>query len=420
MSSSDIARSLEILRRGTVSIISEAELAEKLSASAKTGRPLRVKYGADPSAPDIHLGHTVPLRKLREFQDLGHLVVFIIGDFTALVGDPSGRSQTRKGLSREQVAENAWTYQEQVFKILDPARTEVVFNSSWLAPLTFAGVLDLASRYTVARMLERDDFHQRYREGLPISILEFLYPLMQGYDSVAVKADVEIGGTDQTFNLLVAREIQKEYGLPPQAVITLPLLEGTDGVRKMSKSLGNYIGVSEDPREIYGKVMSVSDVLMWRYYDLLSRSPPEEIARGREECAHGTANPMEWKKRLAFELAERFSSPEAARQAEAVFQRVTIEKKPPEDMAIHKISREELREGRISSRSIVDLLVKAGIAASKSEAWRKFSEGAVRLNANKIIAQRPLSSRDEKWFPLDTQQRNILSLKHTFIEIKLE
>jgi tyrosyl-tRNA synthetase len=380
MSPLDIKQAIEILKRGTVSVVSEAELAAKLSDAAKNGRPLRVKYGADPSAPDIHLGHTVPLSKLRQFQDLGHQVVFIIGDFTAMVGDPSGRSQTRKSLSREQVTANARTYQEQVFKILDPSRTEVVFNSSWLAPLTFAGVLDLASRYTVARMLERDDFQKRYRAGLPISVLEFLYPLMQGYDSVAVKADVEIGGTDQTFNLLVAREIQKEYGHSPQVILTLPLLEGTDGTQKMSKSLGNYIGVSEDPREIYGKVMSISDSLMWRYYELLSRAPSAEIARGREECARGE-NPMEWKKRLARELTERFSSTEGARLAEDHFARVHQDKNVPNNVDELVLPGAMLEGGGIRPAALLRM---AKFVASNSEARRKIAEGAVALNSDRV------------------------------------
>lgn len=380
MPDQDVKQSIEILRRGTVSVVSEAELAAKLEGSAKSKKPLRVKYGADPSAPDIHLGHTVPLSKLRQFQDLGHRVVFIIGDFTAMVGDPSGRSQTRKALSREEVTANARTYQEQVFKILDPAKTEVVCNSSWLAPLKFAGVLDLASRYTVARMLERDDFKKRHQSGLPISVMEFLYPLMQGYDSVAVKADVEIGGTDQTFNLLVAREIQKEYGSPPQVILTLPLLEGTDGTQKMSKSLGNYIGVSEDPRDIYGKVMSIPDSLMWRYYELLSRVSGAEIARGREECLRG-ANPMEWKKRLAFELSERFSSEMGARSAEEHFARVHQDKNVPINVEEMVISPADLGGGGISP---VALLRKANFVPSNSEARRKIAEGAVAINSDRV------------------------------------
>ncbi len=420
MPDQNVKQSIEILRRGAVSVVSEAELEAKLLASAKSGKPLRVKYGADPSAPDIHLGHTVPLSKLRQFQDLGHLVVFIIGDFTAMVGDPSGRSQTRKALSREEVTANARTYQEQVFKILDPAKTEVVYNSSWLAPLNFAGVLDLASRYTVARMLERDDFKKRYQSGLPISVLEFLYPLMQGYDSVAVKADVEIGGTDQTFNLLLAREIQKEYGASPQVILTLPLLEGTDGTQKMSKSLGNYIGVSEDPRDIYGKVMSISDSLMWRYYELLSRLSGSEVARGREECLRG-ANPMEWKKRLAFELSERFSSAEGARAAEEHFSHVHQKKLPPSEIPVVFVSSDRIRNGKeISSRTIVDLLAGAKLARSKSELWSNLAAGAIRLNGEKILGRRPMSLRDENWYAIDLNSKNVLSLgNRKFLEIKV-
>lgn len=371
-------RQFDILRRGAVQIVPEDEFRRKLEESASTGRPLRVKYGADPSAPDIHLGHTVPLMKLREFQDLGHLVVFIIGDFTALVGDPTGRSKTRQRLSREEVETNSRTYQEQVFKILDRARTEVVYNSAWLSPLTFADVVELSAKYTVARMLERDDFAKRYREGKPISVLEFLYPLMQGYDSVAVEADVEIGGTDQTFNLLVAREIQREYGRAPQAVLTLPLLEGTDGSQKMSKSLGNYVGIDESPADIYGKIMSISDDLMWRYYRLLSSLPEEEVDGFRETCAAGT-NPMDFKKRLAFEITARFAGAEGARSAERRFSRIHQEGLDPERMPEVGLSAAEA--GEISP---LELLVRSGLISSRSEGRRKLAEGAVSLDGKKL------------------------------------
>jgi len=376
-----VEEQIEIIRRGTVQIIPEDDLRQKLRRSIETGSPLRIKYGADPSAPDIHLGHTVPLRKLREFQDLGHLVVFIIGDFTALVGDPSGKSKTRKRLSSTEIMENARTYQEQVFKILDREKTEVVYNSSWLSALSFPDVIDLTSRYTVARMLERDDFANRYKSGKPISVLEFLYPLMQGYDSVAIKSDVELGGTDQTFNLLVARDIQKEYGETPQVIVTLPLLEGTDGVQKMSKSLGNYIGVSESALEIYGKIMSISDDLMWRYFDLLSGRNRDEIDKAKRDCASG-ANPMIWKKKLAFEISECFSSPEAAVAAREQFESVHQKKEIPAEMATVRLDPDEVSGVGIN---IVTLLRRAGLVDSNSEARRKIKEGAVSINNKKIF-----------------------------------
>lgn len=363
-----------------MNIVPVAELEARLRSALKESRPLRIKYGADPSAPDIHLGHTVPLRKLRQFQDLGHLVVFIIGDFTALVGDPSGRSKTRRRLTPEEVKENALTYQEQVFKILDRDRTEVLYNSHWLSELRFPQIVDLASRATVAQLLEREDFAQRYRQGKPISILEFLYPLMQGYDSVVVKADIELGGTDQTFNLLLAREIQREYGSLPQAIVTLPLLEGTDGIQKMSKSLGNYIGVSEPAREIFGKVMSISDDLMWRYYELLSQRSVEEVAVGRQEC-RSTTNPIIWKKQLAFELAARFAGDQAAEEARDYFEEVHQKKAVPEDMSEVFLRESELPDGAIS---IIELLRRSELVTSNAEARRKIVEGAVSYEGEKI------------------------------------
>ncbi len=375
-----VAKQMEVIRRGVVEIIPESELEDKLRSAQAESRPLRVKYGADPSAPDIHLGHTVPLGKLRQFQDLGHLVVFIIGDFTALVGDPSGRSKTRRRLSPEEVKTNALTYQEQVFKILDRDRTEVVYNSSWLSELRFPEVVELAARATVARMLERDDFSQRYRAGKPISVLEFLYPLMQGYDSVVVRADLELGGTDQTFNLLLAREIQREYGQPPQAILTLPLLEGTDGVQKMSKSLGNYIGISEPAREIFGKVMSISDELMWRYFDLLSRRSPAEIAAAREECRTGT-NPIAWKKKLALELAARFAGEQEALTARDYFEEVHQKKEVPEDMPEVVLEEKDLSNGTVP---VIELLRLSGLVPSNSEARRKIAEGAVSYDGEKV------------------------------------
>ncbi len=380
MAQDSVSKQMEVIRRGAVDIVPEAELEAKLRVALAESRPLRVKYGADPSAPDIHLGHTVPLSKLRQFQDFGHLVVFIIGDFTALVGDPSGRTRTRRRLTPEEVKANAITYQDQVFRILDRARTEVVYNSHWLSPMTFPEIVDLASRATVARMLERDDFAKRYRNGKPISILEFLYPLMQGYDSVVVRADVELGGTDQTFNLLLAREIQREYEQTPQAILTLPLLEGTDGVQKMSKSLGNYIGVSEPARDIFGKVMSISDDLMWRYYGLLSRLAAAEIAAGKEECRAGT-NPISWKKKLAFELTARFAGPAAAADARDYFEEVHQKKEVPDEMPMLEVGEEALIGGTIP---VIELLRLSGLVPSNAEARRKIAEGAVSYDGKKI------------------------------------
>ena len=311
----DIPSQLALIKRGADELLIEAELVEKL----KAGRPLRIKAGFDPTAPDLHFGHTVLINKLRHFQDLGHHVMFLIGDFTAMIGDPTGKNATRPPLSKEQILENARTYTEQVFKILDPAKTEVCFNAQWFEPLGAAGMIKLAALHTVARMLERDDFSKRYANNQPIAIHEFLYPLCQGYDSVAMKADVELGGTDQKFNLLVGRELQKHYGQAPQCVLMMPLLEGLDGVNKMSKSLGNYIGIAEAPKEIFGKVMSISDQLMWRYYELLSFKPIPEIEKLRADVGGG-ANPRNVKVALAQELVSRFHGTSAAESALADFE----------------------------------------------------------------------------------------------------
>ncbi|MEK7738116.1 MAG: tyrosine--tRNA ligase, partial [Pseudomonadota bacterium] len=323
----DIQSQLARIKRGSDELLVEAELAEKL----KSNRPLRIKAGFDPTAPDLHLGHTVLINKLRHFQELGHHVMFLIGDFTGMIGDPTGKNTTRPPLSREQILENAKTYQEQVFKILDPAKTEICFNSTWFEPLGAAGMIRIAALHTVARMLERDDFSKRYTSNQPIAIHEFLYPLCQGYDSVAMNADVELGGTDQKFNLLVGRELQKHYGQQPQCVLMMPLLEGLDGVNKMSKSLGNYVGISEPPQEIFGKLMSISDELMWRYFELLSFRPEQELADFRREVADGR-NPRDVKVLLAQEIVARFHSAAAAAAAladfEARFQRGVL----PDDM----------------------------------------------------------------------------------------
>ncbi|MCK9389012.1 MAG: tyrosine--tRNA ligase [Sulfuritalea sp.] len=365
----DIDSQLALIKRGADELLIESELVEKL----KSGRPLRVKAGFDPTAPDLHLGHTVLLNKLRHFQDLGHHVMFLIGDFTGMIGDPSGKNATRPPLSREQIVENADTYRAQVFKILDPQKTEVCFNSTWFEPLGAAGMIKLAARHTVARMLERDDFSKRYAGGLPIAIHEFLYPLCQGYDSVAMKADVELGGTDQKFNLLMGRELQKHYGQAPQCVLMMPLLEGLDGINKMSKSLGNYIGIAESPTEIFGKLMSVSDELMWRYFDLLSFRASDEIARFKREVADGR-NPRDVKVLLGLEIVARFHSPKNADAAlaefEARFQRGVL----PEDMP----------EISVAAASLAQVLKAAGLTPSTSDALRMIDGGGVRINGEKV------------------------------------
>jgi tyrosyl-tRNA synthetase len=361
------------IRRGCEELISEDELARKLAR----GRPLRVKAGFDPTAPDLHLGHTVLLNKLRQFQDLGHTALFLIGDFTGMIGDPSGKNATRPPLTREEIEANARTYAEQVFKILKPEQTEVVFNSTWMDRLTAADMIRLAATYTVARMLERDDFAKRYRSHQPIAIHEFLYPLVQGYDSVALKADVELGGTDQKFNLLMGRELQKHYGQEPQVILTMPLLEGLDGVNKMSKSLGNYVGINEPPQEIFGKLMSVSDELMWRYIELLSFQPLETLRRWKEEVAQGR-NPRDVKVEFAREIVARFHGAEAAARAQAEFEARFREGALPETLP--EVSLEAGSEGL----PIAQLLKRAGLTASTSEALRVIGQGGVRLNGMRV------------------------------------
>jgi tyrosyl-tRNA synthetase len=365
----DLDSQLDLIKRGADELLIEAELAEKL----KTGRPLRIKAGFDPTAPDLHLGHTVLINKLRHFQDLGHQILFLIGDFTGMIGDPSGKNTTRPPLTREQVLENAKTYQSQIFKILDPEKTEICFNSTWLNELGAAGMIKLASHYTVARMLERDDFSKRYANNQPIAVHEFLYPLVQGYDSVALKSDVELGGTDQKFNLLVGRELQKQYGQSPQCVLMMPLLEGLDGVNKMSKSLGNYIGIAESPTEIFGKLMSVSDDLMWRYYDLLSFRASSEIAQFKADIAGGR-NPRDIKVLLAQELVARFHTQKAAEDAladfEARFQRGAMP--------------DEMPEVSVPAGGIAQVLKQAGLVGSTSEGMRQIEGGGVRVNGDKV------------------------------------
>ncbi|QFY42195.1 tyrosine--tRNA ligase [Candidatus Methylospira mobilis] len=369
--------SLALLQRGVQEILPVGELEKKL----QSGRPLRIKAGFDPTAPDLHLGHTVLLNKLRQFQDLGHETIFLIGDFTGLIGDPTGKSVTRKPLSQEAVLENAKTYETQIFRILDPEKTRVMFNSSWMNQLSPAEFIQLAAKHTVARMLEREDFTQRYKNGQAIAIHEFLYPLVQGYDSVVLKADVELGGTDQKFNLLVGRQLQEAYGQPPQVVMTLPLLEGLDGVQKMSKSLGNYIGIAETCDEMFGKIMSVSDVLMWRYLELLSFTPIEEINRWKQACEEG-ANPRDVKVRLGQELVARFHGAAAAKAAlenfEARFSRGLV----PEDII------EQVRQTPEGGYPIANLLLDLGLTSSTSESIRLIKQGAVRFDGEKIADPR--------------------------------
>ncbi|MBW7957701.1 MAG: tyrosine--tRNA ligase [Deltaproteobacteria bacterium] len=366
-------KQIEVIKRGVAGIISEEELFKKLEGSAKTGKPLRVKAGFDPTAPDLHLGHTVLIRKLKDFQDLGHQVLLLIGDFTGMIGDPTGKNETRKPLTAEEVRKNASTYTSQAFKILDEKKTEVVFNSEWMGRLGSVDMINLASRYTVARMLERDDFQKRYSEGRPIAIHEFIYPLIQGYDSVVLKADIELGGTDQLFNLLVGRELQREMGQEPQVVITTPLLEGTDGVQKMSKSLGNYIGITEPPGEIFGKVMSISDELMMKYYELLSSAPAERTG----EIRAGKVHPRDAKESLAKELTARYWGEAEADKAAADFRALFSRKETPEDIEAVEIV-------NYPNRGILTAMKCAGLAETTSEARRLVEQGGVRVDGSKV------------------------------------
>jgi tyrosyl-tRNA synthetase len=374
-----VQEQMAVIRRGAVEILVESELEERLRQSITSGVPLKIKAGFDPTAPDLHLGHTVLIQKLKQFQDLGHEVYFLIGDFTAMIGDPTGKNETRKSLSREEVLLNAETYKTQAFKILDPQKTKVVFNSAWMGRMSAADLVGLAARYTVARMLERDDFHKRFTGHQPIAIHEFLYPLVQGYDSVALEADVELGGTDQKFNLLVGRELQKQEGQKPQCVLTMPLLEGLDGVNKMSKSLGNYIGITETPKEIYGKVMSISDELMVRYYELLSDADLDTLRKIRDGAAGEPdgAHPMESKKALARELVTRFHDQAGALQAEEEFIQQFKQKEIPEDIPLVNLRFDE-------PVWICRLLAEAGLVSSNGEARRLIKQGAVRLGGEKV------------------------------------
>ena len=368
-----IGDALHIIRRGVDELLPEEELVGKL----KTGRQLRVKLGMDPTAPDLHLGHTVVINKLRQFQELGHHVQFLIGDFTGMIGDPSGRNATRPQLSREQIVENAKTYEQQVFKILDPAKTEIMFNSKWMTELGAAGMIKLAATHTVARMLERDDFSKRFRGNQPIAIHEFLYPLAQGYDSVAMRSDVELGGTDQKFNLLVGRELQKHWGQEPQIILTMPLLEGLDGVNKMSKSLGNYVGITESPTEQFGKLMSISDTLMWRYFELLSFRSSAEIETLRE-AVEGGRNPRDVKVLLAQEIVARFHSQAAAERALAEFEARFREGAMPEDMPEFSF------QASVDPTAVTAVLKASGLTASTSEAMRMIDQGGVKIDGEKV------------------------------------
>lgn len=385
---------LEYLKKGCVEIVREEELLQKLEKSYKTGKPLRVKAGFDPTAPDIHLGHTVILRKMKHFQDLGHTVIFLMGDFTGLIGDPSGRSSARKPMTEGEIFENAETYKSQIFKILDSEKTMIDFNSRWLAKFTPSEFIRLLSKYTVARILERDDFEKRMKNGVPVFMHEIIYPLFQGYDSIALEADVELGGTDQKFNLLVGRELQKEYGQEPQVIMTLPLLEGIDGKEKMSKSLGNYIGINENPKEIFGKIMSISDELMFRYYELLTDIPMKEIERMRESALSGKVNPKILKEELGYLIVKDFWGEEKAREAREEFEKVFSKGEIPEE--IKEVPVEE------ESVNIVELLFQKGILPSRGEVKRLIRGGGLYLDGERI---------DDINFTLDFKKKEGFILK---------
>ena len=375
-------RQLDILRRGVVEIVPEDQLKMSIQKSIVSGEPLKVKFGMDPSSPDIHIGHSVALQKLRQFQLFGHQVQLVIGDFTGMIGDPTGKSETRKQLTKEDVIRNAETYQKQIYKILDPALTQVYFNSEWLAKLNFADVVSLAAKLTVARMLERDDFSKRYQSEQPIHIHEFFYPLMQGYDSVALESDVELGGTDQKFNLLMGRTLQKEYGVSTQTAIMTPLIEGLDGVQKMSKSLGNYIGIDEEPNQIYGKAMSIPDELMLKYYELTTDITTEEINVMAAGLREGSIHPRDLKMKLGFTFVRMFHSEEAAREAEQHFITVFQQRALPTDIEESILSQDQLENGSIR---LIKLLVDLGLQSTNGEARRSIEQGAVRINEEKIV-----------------------------------
>ena len=371
----DIQSQMNLIKKGVEELITEDELIDKIKRKGK----IKVKAGFDPTAPDLHLGHTVLIQKLKHFQDCGHDVYFLIGDFTGMIGDPTGKSETRKALTEEEVKKNAETYKEQIFKILDESKTKLVFNSQWLGKLTAVDIVKLCSKYTVARMLERDDFANRYKNNIPISIHEFLYPLFQGYDSVAIEADIELGGTDQKFNLLVGRQLQKDYGQEPQCILTMPILEGLDGKQKMSKSLGNYIGINEHPNDMYGKLMSISDELMIRYYELLSDISYDDFIKLKNGLKDGSIHPMDAKKKLAFEIVARFHGYTKAKEAEEFFTKVFSKKDIPEDIPVAEI---KIPEDKIW---ICQLLKDTGMAPSTSEARRLIKQGALKIDGEKIL-----------------------------------
>ncbi len=399
---------LKLIKKGVLEIINEEELLEKL----KEGRPLIVKAGFDPTAPDLHLGHTVLLQKLRTFQQLGHIVYFIIGDFTAMIGDPTGRDKTRPPLTKEQVLENAKTYQEQVFKVLDPEKTKIVFNSEWFGSMTAEDLIKLSAKYTVARMLEREDFKKRFKEGKSISIHEFIYPLLQAYDSVVLKADVELGGSDQRFNLLIGRDIQKEYGIEkPQVAILLPLLVGTDGIKKMSKSYGNYIGIKEPPETMFIKVMTIPDDIMWDYWELLTDLTTEDINKMKEDVKAGKINPRDIKIELAKYIVERFHSKEDAIKAHEYFERVVSKKEIPDDIPEPKIK----IDNDSNIISLVDLIHQIGFAPSKSEARRLIKSGAVKINKEKIFDINYIVNIDKE-FILQVGKKKFAKIKPENIE----
>jgi tyrosyl-tRNA synthetase len=401
-----IDEQIAFLKKGTVDLIREEDLKTKLERSAKTGKPLRIKLGADPTAPDIHIGHTVVIRKLRAFQELGHTVIFLIGDFTGMIGDPTGKSATRPPLSREAIMENAETYKAQIFKLLDPDQTEIRFNSEWMDKFTAADFVKLTSKTTVKQILERDDFEKRMRDEKPIALHELLYPLVQGYDSVALRSDIELGGTDQKFNLLVGRDLQREFDQEPQVILTTPLLEGLDGVQKMSKSLNNYIGIDELPDQMFGKVMSISDDLMWRYYELLTDNSIDDINVLKFKCESGAENPRDLKVALAKEIIRDFHSQQSADKAEDEFNRRFVNKEMPDDIEETKITADVYR--------LPDLLTATGLAASKGEAKRLIEQGGVRVNGEK-------ASQSSAEIRISTNEHALLQVgKLKFLKVKGE
>jgi len=377
----DIEQQIEIIKRGAVDLISEEELRSKLNKAKSAGRPLRVKLGLDPTAPDLHLGHTVVLQKLKQFQELGHIAIFLIGDFTGMIGDPTGRIETRPALTKEELLQNAETYKEQVFKILDPDKTEIRFNSEWMESMNAADMIRLCAQYTMARIMEREDFKNRYINNLPISIHEFLYPLVQGYDSVALKADVELGGHDQIFNLFVGRDLQKTYGQEPQIIVTVPLLEGTDGVNKMSKSYGNYVGIDESPDIMFGKLMSISDDLMLKYYELLSDITVDEFKTLKKGIGEGSVHPRDAKVNFAKEIVKRFHGFQAAAEAHENFDKVFRNKEVPDDIEVVRIKREEIEKW------LPKMLLNMGMVSSTTEGKRMINQGGVAINGNKVIGE---------------------------------